>query len=284
MISPMPSLLAIVLPLLVAFGWTGLFRRQARRRGTPPPMRAGAGPGLGFLAGFVAVAGGFPFLGSVSDHRVGEVALLSLLGGAILARLNPTPRQSGLAAAAAGLFALVWTVGGAALDDLSNRGLLLGLAAALLFVLIMRRLAALSADGGLPVVVIAIAATGLAFVAAAARAGLAQDLSVALAASCVGALLWARPFAKAETGPAALIAGGATLLSLSVAVTGTALHPPWALILLPACFWGDRIAQFLPILSRQVRLKAKRRRAVAIGAAIPAVAAGLLAALLAGRV
>ncbi|MGB8841073.1 MAG: hypothetical protein WCC64_08355, partial [Aliidongia sp.] len=68
-------LYAIVPPFLVALGVTGLLRPGRRKFAR---ALGEIGPVLGFLAGFVGVVRGVPFVSNVAHHRIGEAAVLAL--------------------------------------------------------------------------------------------------------------------------------------------------------------------------------------------------------------
>jgi hypothetical protein len=275
----MPFLDSVVLPALVAFGATGLIRRLGGRKSGE--RLAEAGLGLGFLAGFAALMGGLPFVARVAHHQEGEVAAVTLCAGAVLAALDAGPRLTASAALLAGLYAVAWPLGYLRGGGHPAEDLAWALVAGLMAAAVMLRLAALARSGAAAVLVLAVAAAGLGWVAGMARAGAAAGLAAALAAAAAGMLVWAMPLAKRRSGPLAVLVGGGTFAALALAVARAAPGSSLPVLVLIAAFWGDRIAQRLPLLGKLERKPASRPLAAAAGAALPALAAAALASLIA---
>jgi len=270
-------LFAVLPPFLVALGVTGLLRLRAGRK--LGPRLAETGPVLGFLAGFVGIAQGLPFLNNVANHRVGEGAVLALAAGIALALLPPGPRVGRYLALASGLLAVYWQLPG---GQLPAEAWLIAAAAACLAVLVLDRLVLLARTGAAAILVLAIAALGLAAVALSAlHGGLLGGMALALAAGCAGWLVWARPFGKVKLGHAAVVSGGMVFVTLAFVISQGAAHPPWALVPLLACFWAEAILQRLPVPARLGKKKPLRPVLLAAAAAIPALVAAVLGVFLA---
>ncbi len=276
-----PLLYALLLPLLVAFGCAGLLRRRGRKaRGKAPAGRdfGGAIVALAFLAGFAALAGGLPFVGNVVHHRVGEIACFLWAGAALLALWMPGPRLLlGLVLGEA-VLAIFWQLG---LADLADRDLLIGIGAAIVGMLVLRRLLTLAPSGAAAPLILGLAAAALALLADAMRTGLAGDLAWALAASLAGWLAWARPFNKGEAGAALVLVGGGLLVAVAFAVSHSALRAPWAPLLLVPAFWPEALAARLPMLAGRLRRKADRPMAYLAASAVPIALVALGALILA---
>jgi multisubunit Na+/H+ antiporter MnhE subunit len=274
---PFPFLcFAILLPLLVAFGSAGLVRR---RGGKVYGQRLSelAVP-LGFLAGFAALAGGVPFIGNVVHHRVGELALFMLAQAAIFLLWAPGPRLLWGLAIIEAIGAIFWQLG---IDGLPTEDWLLGIGAAAVAILVMRRLVTLGPSGAAAPLILALASLGLAILAGAMRAGVAGDFAAALTAALVGWLAWARPFGKGDAGPALLLGGGVIFVAVAFAIAHSALHAPWAVLLLLPAFWPEFLAARVPFLMKAARKKANRPGAYAAAAAVPVALVTLLALILA---
>ncbi|MEI9986483.1 MAG: hypothetical protein WDN69_26910 [Aliidongia sp.] len=84
-------LLAGLPPFLVALGVTGLLRVRGKPKGGRKWSAglAETGPVLGFLAGFIGIAQGVPFLANMAHHRVGEAAVLALAVAVGFALVRP---------------------------------------------------------------------------------------------------------------------------------------------------------------------------------------------------
>jgi hypothetical protein len=269
-------LYAVLLPLLVALGSTGLVRRRGGKKLSP--RLAEVGLGLGFLAGFVAVARGIPFLNNVAHHQIGEIAVAALGLGVALALFSPGPRVMAVAGASVAVVAIFWSLG---LGRLPAEDWLAAAVASVLAILVMWRLAALAQSGATAIMVLAIAAASLAVIAISARAGLLGDLALALAAACVGVLVWVRPVGKWRGGAIAVLAGGVVFVALAFGVARGALHTPWALIVLLPAFWADRLVERVQHLAKLARKQATRPLVLTAVAAVPALAAAVLSLLLA---
>ena len=274
---PFPSLIfGMFLPLLVAFGSAGL----ARRRGGKVLGRrlSEAALPLGFLAGFAALAGGLPFLGNVVHHRVGELALFMLAQALVFLLWAPGPRLLQALAIVEAITAIFWQLG---LDGLPAEDWLVGIGAAAVAILVMRRLAALGPSGAAAPLILGLASLGLAVLAGAMRTGVAGDFAAALTASLAGWLVWARPFGKGDAGAGLLLGGGVIFVAVTFAVAHSALHAPWAVLLLLPAFWPEFLSARIPFLVRAARKKANRPGAYAAAAAVPVALAALLALILA---
>src|SRR5579859_7425760 len=207
-------LLAALAPFLVALGVTGLLRARGKPKARPGWLAglAETGPVLGFLAGFVALAQGVPFLNNMAHHRVGEAAVLTLAVTAGFALVAPGPRLGRYAALAAALLPIYWQLPAGELP--AEQWLAAG-GVALLAVLAMDRLVLLARSGAAGMVVLPIAALGLAAVAVSAHAGLLGGLALALATAALGWFVWARPLGKASPPAlAATIGGGMVFAAL----------------------------------------------------------------------
>jgi hypothetical protein len=272
-------LLAALPPFLVALGVAGLLRARAKRKGGPKRVAALAetAPVLGFIAGFIAVAQGIPFLNNVAQHRVGEAAVLALAVTIGLALLDPGPRFGRYAALAAAVLALWWQLPAGAL---AAEQWLAFAGAALVAIFVQDRLVMLARGGVAGLLVLTLAAAALAVIAACSHAGLLGALALALAAGCVGSLVWARPFGKALPALAATIGGGMVFAALGFACFESAARMPWALAPLLACFWTESIMVRLPPLVRLAKKKPQRPLALTVAAALPAGLAVALAVLL----
>jgi hypothetical protein len=267
MVLPGPVAAALV-PFLVAFGAAGVLRRR-------PVFGAVAIP-LGALAGFAIVAGGLPLLGNVPHHRLGEVLVAAIVAAPVLACFGDGTARWRAIAIWAALAAVGWVFGPDRIETMEAADAVLAAVFAAAAVVGLLRLSALGGTGALPVVMVAGAAAGLAAIAWGARAALTTEAAAALAASCLGWLVWARPFAKAPSGIAAL-AAGASLAALAVEVERTALHAPWPMVVLFACFWPEWIAARLPGVAARARRRESRAAALGIASLLPAAAASALA-------
>ena len=272
-------LLAALPPFLVALGVAGLLGSRSKRKGsaTRLPALAETGPLLGFLAGFIAIAQGIPFLNNVAQHRIGEAAMLALPVACGLALLDPGPRVGRYAALAVAVLAVWWQLPAGAL---AAEQWLAFAGAALVAIFVQDRLVMLARNGVAGLLVLVIAAAALAVVAAFAHAGLLGSLSLALATGCAGWLVWARPFGKAPPALAATVGGGMVFAALGFACFENAARMPWALAPLLGCFWAEAILTRLPPLARLGKKKPQRPLALAVAAALPAVLAVALAVLL----
>ncbi|HVJ52475.1 MAG TPA: hypothetical protein VM689_08445 [Aliidongia sp.] len=271
----------ILLPLLIALGGAGLAHRQAgrdRARKERGRRLSEAAVPLGFLAGFAALAGGLPFIGNVAHHRVGELVLLLLAQALLLSLWAPGPRLLQGLALIESIAAIFWQLGWGGLPD---EDWLIGLAAAGLSVLVVRRLVVLGKSGAAAPLVLALAALGLAGLALWMRAGIAGDLPLALAASLAGWLAWARPWAKGEAGAGLVLAGGLIFAAIAFAIARSALHAPWAVLLLLPAFWPEFLTERLPFLAKAARKKANRPGAYVMAAALPVMLAAMLGIVLA---
>jgi hypothetical protein len=262
-------LYAIVPPFLVALGVTGLLRPGRRKFAR---ALGEIGPVLGFLAGFVGVVRGVPFVSNVAHHRIGEAAVLALAAAVMLAVIAPGPRLGRYAALGAAVLALAWQAQG---DDWP-----VAAAACLVATFILDRLVFLARIGASAILVLALASLGLALVAISSRAGLLGGLALALAAASAGWLVWARPFASVKPGLAAAVSGGMVFVTLAFAVTQSAVRTPWSLAPLLACFWAEAILRHLPVIARWARKKQHRPAALALSATLPVAAAAALSAIL----
>jgi hypothetical protein len=256
-------------PFLVALGVTRLLRPGRRKFGR---TLAEIGPVLGFLAGFVGVVRGVPFLNNVAHHRIGEGAVLALAVAFALALTGPGPRLGRYAALGAAVLALVWQAQG---DDWPVVAV-----ACLVALLILDRLVFLARIGASAMLVLALASLGLAMVAISARAGLLGGLALALAAASAGWLVWARPFGSAKPGLAAAVSGGMVFVTLAFAVAQSAARTPWSLAPLLACFWAEAILRQLPFIARWAKRKQRRPAALALSAALPVAVAMVLGTIL----
>ena len=272
-------LLAALPPFLVALGVAGLLRARPKRKGGPRGLAslAETAPVLGFIAGFIAVTQGVPFLNNVAQHRVGEAAVLALAVTIGLALLDPGPRFGRYAALLAAVVALWWQLPAGAL---AAEQWLAFAGAALVAIFVQDRLVMLARSGVAGLLVLLVAASGLSVVAACSHAGLLGALALALAAGCAGALIWARPFGKAMPALAATIGGGMVFAALGFACFESAARTPWALAPLLACFWAETIVARLPPLARLAKKKPQRPLALTLAAALPAGLAVALAVLL----
>jgi hypothetical protein len=250
-------LLAALPPFLVALGFAGLLRARTKRKGSPQRLAALAetAPVLGFIAGFIAVAQGIPFLNNVVQHRVGEAAVLALVVVILLALLDPGPRFGRYAALLAAVLALWWQLPAGAL---AAEQWLAFAGAALVAIFVQDRLVMLGRAGVAGLLVLLIAAAGLSVVASFAHAGLLGALSLALAMACAGMVFAALGFAAFES----------------------AARTPWALAPLLGCFWAEAIVARLPPLARLAKKKPQRPLALGLAAALPAGLAVALAVLL----
>ena len=272
-------LLAALPPFLVALGVAGLLRARPKRKGGPKRLAALAemAPVLGFIAGFIAVAQGIPFLNNVAQHRVGEAAVLALAVTIGLALMEPGPRFGRYAALVAAVVALWWQLLAGAL---AAEQWLAFAGAALAAIFVQDRLVMLARGGVAGLLVLVVAAIGLSVVAACAHAGLLGALALALAAGCAGALVWARSFGKAPLAIAATAGAGMVFAALGFACFESAARTPWALAPLLACFWAETIVARLPPLARLAKKKPQRPLALTLAAALPAGLAVALAVLL----
>ncbi len=272
-------LLAALPPFLVALGIAGLLRPGPKRKGAPQrgTTLAGTAPVLGFIAGFVAVAQGIPFLNNVAQHRIGEAAVLALAVAIALALLDPGPRFGRYAALLMAVLALWWQLPAGAL---AAEQWLIFAGAALVAIFVQDRLVMLARGGVAGLLVLMIAAAGLSVVAAFAHAGLLGALALALATGCAGYLVWARPFGKAPPALAATIGGGMVFAALGFACLESAARMPWALAPLLAAFWAEAIMARLPPLARLAKKKPQRPLALTLAAALPVALAVALAVLL----
>lgn len=266
---------AVAPAFLVALGWAGLLRRNKRAKLSV--RLAELGPLLGFIAGFAVAVQGLPFFGNVAQHRVGEMAVLAVLVALGLALLPPGPRLTRYIAFAAALLAVFETLPGAIMTE---HDLIIAAFAAIASVLILDRLASLVPSGPAALLVLAIAAIGLAAIAVEAHAALIGILALALAGGCAGWLVWARPWAKAALTPAAIIGAGMAFAAIGTALAQSAPRPPWAVILLLAAFWAEAIRQRLPFRAGKKRKKSALPSGLAIAAALPALAAAALGLLI----
>jgi len=272
-------LLAALPPFLVALGIAGLLRARVKRKGRSNRFAALAetGPVLGFLAGFIAIAQGIPFLNNVAQHRIGEAAVLALAAVCAFAMLPPGPRLGRYAALVTAVLAIWWQLPAGAL---AAEQWLTFAAAALVAIFVQDRLVMLARNGVAGLLVLVVAASGLAAVATMAHAGLLGALALALATGCAGWLVWARPFGKAPPALAATIGGGMVFAALGFACFENAARMPWALAPLLACFWAEAIVTRLPPLARLAKKKPQRPWVLTLAAALPAALAVIVAVLL----
>lgn len=274
----MPSLTwlyAAAAALLVALGAAGLLKYRAGRK--LGPRLAEAAPVLGFLAGFVALAQGLPFLNNVPQHPVGEVGVVALGLAIVLAVLPPGPRLGRYLALGAGVVAVLWQVPG---GQVPEAVWLQAGAAALLSWLALDRLVLLAPSGAAAPLILAMTALGLGLIGVAAHAGLLGGMALALAAACAGLLVWLRPWSKAKLGLAVPLGAGMVLAALGFATLAGAARTPWALVLLLPGFWAETIMRRVPALARLGKKKPQRVLVLAGTAAIPVVAAVALAFVL----
>ena len=173
-------LLAALPSFLVALGIAGLLRARAKRKGGPKRLAvlAETAPVLGFIAGFIATAQGIPFLNNVTQHRVGEAAVLALAVTIGLALLDPGPRFGRYAALVAAVLALWWQLPAGAL---AAEQWLVFAGAALVAIFVQDRLVMLARGGVAGLLVLVVAAAGLSIVAASSHAGLLGARALALA-------------------------------------------------------------------------------------------------------
>jgi len=277
-----PLVEALVLPALVAFGATGLIRFARRRKGDG--KLAEAGLGLGFLAGFWAVTGGLPFIGrDVAYHPLGEAVLLALLIGLLAALVGAGPRLMTLVAILGAALAVVWVIGWRQMLEPTVEELLAAAIYGAVAIAAALRLKDLG-PGATPVAIAGLAALALALVASIGHAAGTSALSLVLAGSCLGSLVWAWPFQRVSFGPMALVVLVVGFTGLMVAHARGAIHPPWPLLPLPLAFWAPQIAQRLPVLDRLARKKPTRPLALLAAAALPCAAGVALALILGARV
>jgi hypothetical protein len=276
-------LLAALAPFLVALGAAGLLRRykrpKSRRKSAPwrGQRLAEAAPVLGFLVGFIGVVQGVPYLNGTAHHRVGEAAVLVLAAVLILALLAPGLRVTRYAALGLSFLAIFWQLPS---GRLPAEDWLVAAAFGLATAVALDRLVLLARIGAAPLLLLAVASLGLAAIAVFAHAGLLGGMALALGTACAGWLAWQRPFEKSMPAPAAAIGGGLVFAGLAFATWQGAARTPWALVLLPTCFWAEPILRRLPVLAPRNRKKPAPSLAVAAAAALPAAAAAVVALLL----
>jgi hypothetical protein len=273
--SSLTWLYAAAAALLVALGAAGLLKHRAGRK--LGPRLAEAAPVLGFLAGFVALAQGLPFLNGVPQHQVGEVGVLALGLAIALASLPPGPRLGRYLALGAGLLAVLWQVPG---GQVPGSVWLQAGAAALLAWLALDRLVLLAPSGAAALLILAMTAFGLGLIGMAAHAGLLGGMALALAAACAGLLVWLRPWPKAKLGLAVPLGAGMVFVALGFATMESAARTPWTLALLLPAFWAETIMRLVPALARLGKKKPQRVLVLAGTAALPVVVAIALAFVL----
>lgn len=273
--SSLTWLYAAAAALLVALGAAGLLKHRAGRK--LGPRLAEAAPVLGFLAGFVALAQGLPFLNGVPQHQVGEVGVLALGLAIALASLPPGPRLGRYLALGAGLLAVLWQLPG---GQVPGSVWLQAGAAAVLAWLVLDRLVLLAPSGAAALFILAMTAFGLGLIGMAAHAGLLGGMALALAAACAGLLVWLRPWPKAKLGLAVPLGAGMVLVALGFATMESAARTPWALALLLPAFWAETIVRRVPALARLGKKKPQRVLVLAGTAALPVVVAIALAFVL----
>jgi hypothetical protein len=276
-----PLVEALVLPALVAFGATGLIRFA---RGKKNDGRlAEAGLGIGFLAGFWAVTGGFPFIGrDVAYHPLGEAVLVALALGLLAALFGGGPRITTLLALCGAGFAVVWIIGWRQLTEPTVEELLAALLYGAVAIAAALKLKALG-PGATPIAIAGLVALALALVASIGHAPGISSLALVLAGAALGSLVWAWPFQRGGFGPMALAVLVVGLTGLMVAHARGALHTPWPLLPLPLAFWAPAIAQRLPMLDKLARKKPTRPLALILTAALPCAAGVALALILGAR-
>jgi hypothetical protein len=277
-----PLVEAFALPALVAFGATGLIRFARRRKGDG--RLAEAGLGVGFLAGFWAVTGGLPFVGrDVAYHPLGEAVLLALAIGLLAALVGAGPRIMTLVAIVGAALAVVWIIGWRQMLAPTVEDLLAAAIYGAVAIAAALRLKDLG-PGATPVAITGLAALALALVASIGHAAGTSALSLVLAGSCVGSLIWAWPFQRGSFGPMALAVPVVGFTGLMVAHARGAIHPPWPLLALPLAFWAPQIARRLPVLDRLARKRPTRPVALLAAAALPCAVGVALALILGVRV
>ncbi|HLY55918.1 MAG TPA: hypothetical protein VKS60_10205 [Stellaceae bacterium] len=269
MVLPQPIGVCL-LPFLIAGGATGLLCDK----GGP---RALAGPAVGaaMAAAFMA-ANGAPFFGAPPHHALGESLVLFTVAGAAISVFGDGIARWHVIVLWAALAAAVWPFGIAGFETPDPGDMLQMAIAAGCGCLALWRLTSLSQDGPAGVGVAAVAAAGLAAVAGFARSGVTAGLALSLACACLGWLVWAWRARRGATAIATLVAG-TSIISIGVEVTRTALHAPWALLVLFFCCWPEAVVARVPPLAKLARRKAYRPTALVLAAAPPAVLAGVLA-------
>ena len=269
MVLPQPVDVCL-LPFLIATGATGLLCDK-----NGPRALAGTAIAAAMVAAFAA-ANGVPFLAAPAHHAVGESLVLFLAAGTVMAAFGDAVARWRVVVLWAALVAAVWPFGIAGIETLDSPDLLKLSIAGGCGCVVLLRLATLSEAGPAGVAVATVAAAGLAVVAGFARTGATAWLALSLACVGLGWLVWAWRARRGAAAIATLVAG-TSLVSISVEAMRTALHAPWALLVLLVCFWPEAIAARLPPLARLARRKAYRPTALVLAAALPVLVAGVLA-------
>jgi hypothetical protein len=268
----------IALPLAVALVVVGLLRVFGGRR-----ELSGAAIGIGFLAGFGALAGGLPFLHSVANHGIGEVAVLLLAAGILADLLRAHSPGAGRAlGVAAILLVLVWPRGWRGTLLLTPQEMVETAVSLIGGLVVLWRLEALARRGAAGSIVLLVAALGLVIVAYFGRAASLAGLAEVLAAATAGFLIWQMASTKLRFGAAALLAGGGVWFAIAHGLVANSARPPWALVLLIGSFFADRVAALLPGGRGGKGWRAAAEPVIlALAALVPVLAAASLASWLA---
>jgi hypothetical protein len=270
-------LLTLLLAWLIATGASGLLLHKSGK--AVGRRLAELGIGIGFLAAYIALAGGLPWFDDLPDGAVGTATSLILLPALLLALWGPRPGIARWPILLVVVLTALFLVGGrhfvfASTADIAEAAI--GAIAGMVIVLRLERMA--EGGGGVLIVlaVIAVAAGGIAWFGA---ARFFAELFFGFAAALLGLAVWAWPLQRWSVGPAALLIGSALLLTLSLAFWRNAVATPWVLPLAGLALWSDRIARDVLGFAQLYKRKPLRTYALVLASLIPAVLAVLLAAL-----
>jgi len=237
----------------------------------PTARHAGLAVAVGFLAAYFVTFGPPPLAPRASGQKIAYIAAAAAAAGFILDALAASRRRRmalGLATAAAGALWIGWSRMAAApsLDHLSM-ALILAAAAIALY--------ATEADGDdgadkiVPLVVVCIAAAGIAFIGA--SASIAQN-AASLSAALGGLMVLNWPKRRFGLNAAARLVPVVVLAALAGQTVLFTNTPAWTLaLLLPALFAGRAVDRVMPAGSRARALT--RPVIVAMIAMVPAAAA-----------
>jgi hypothetical protein len=271
--------ITLLLPWLVAAGASGvLLHRSGKVLGK---RLAELGIGVGFLAAYIALAGGLPWLDDLPNGEIGEAAGLSLPAAALLALWGPRPGIARWPIIGLLILMVLWLIGGRSFVFASSLDIVEAAIAALIGIVLVLRLQRLAEGGAGALVILAIMAAALAGIAWYGNAQFFAQLFLGFAAAILGLVVWTWPLSRWGVGAAALLIGAGMLLALVLEFWRNAITTPWALPVVLAALWSDRIALGMPGLSAFHKRKALRPFAVILSALVPAVVAVALAVLLA---
>jgi hypothetical protein len=264
----------LLLPFAAALLLAGLIRLAGGP--TRGARLADSAVGLAFLLAFIALFGSLPVLGRPPHALVAETTALGTVLGLVLALAG---RDGQIAAIVAPLALVLWRYG-LALPHLPWRTLLPAIAFAAGGVAVLRQMQGSAGRGAVPIVLAAVAALGLAGIAAFFAAEGVLRLALALAAALAGFLAWNWPTPRWPLGPAGWLAAGGALLAMAVSLAGESLLALVPLGLLALVFFVEPVAARLGAGSGLIG-RALAPIVLGLTAGVPALAA-IGAALLLG--